>query len=147
MDLMLMDFMCVDKRPSAIDATAPLTGAEANDAMASAEPDSGAPKALLIMIGRADDGQSVCACVEGYKPWVRLMYQSAVAPANAASSARATIIAHLALPYESVTIVEELLPRFYGFVPNASGTATLWPCLKVYVPTFAAASWNMVRVE
>lgn len=157
---MILDLQCQDNLPQYVDATAPLTGLDAQDTLAAATVDSDTPEAKVIVFGRRSDGQSVCVTLKGYRPWIRLVYKKpfvtevavpvAAGPGSPKSPAKTplqklcdkvkgTVIDVLRADYNDVQVVAESLPKFYGFVSDGTGKPMHYACCKVYLPTFAAA--------
>ena len=135
--------------PLGIDKCMPLVGPEADNAMAQAE-SSEDQEAHVVIIGKDLQGLSVCADIQGYKPWLRVMYSGdpKCQDSQVISSLRALCQQHLRLDYHDVRLDIEARPKFYGFEADAQGFALKRLCCKIYVHSFKQASmleWHLNR--
>jgi len=144
MDFMILDLLCYDALPKAIDVSSKYWGPSSDDTLATAETQKSIKGPSLVVFGRQASGESVCARINGYKPWTRFMFKgptTSVTTQGLIQFLTNYIMSSVSyLKRNEIVVTSEMLPQFYGFVGSKSGQPVQWPCFKVYLPTFAMVS-------
>ncbi len=134
---MLLDLLCYDERPMSVDSKESIIGPDGDDTLASAEK-SELRDPCLIMFGRQASGRSICVTFDNYKPWCRIMCTDAN-DRRTSGFIKSTVARVLRIDMDLITVKQERLPKFYGFVPGVDGPLK-FPCFKIYLPSFALVS-------
>jgi len=128
MDLMLLEAHCFDKLPDYIDPSESIIG----DDFCPEESEQ-SNETCLVLFGRAQCKSSVCVIYTGYRPWARIISKDTYF--HGLDTVKANIVSGLAADFNDVTVIEELRPLFFGFVPGPDGPKK-FQCFKVYLKTF-----------